>query len=138
MFVLDTDTLTLLLRSHPKVEGRVRQSVVEVVLTAVTRMEQLRGRFAALFKAEDGDRLLKAQERLVEAEKELARFDILPIDTKAATEFDRLLGTRGLRRIGRGDLLIASIVLANKATLVSRNTRDFQKVPELHLENWVD
>ena len=63
---------------------------------------------------------------------------MLPVDAAAAAEFDRLLATKGLRRIGRADLLIASIALANKATLVTRNRRDFQKVPGLQIENWAD
>src|SRR5262245_2298357 len=119
MFVLDTDTLSLLLRGHPLVTQRVRQATREVVLTVVTRMEQLQGRFAALFKAEDGTRLLQAHQRLVDSEQDLDRFTILPIDAAAATEFDRLLGSKGLRRIGRGDLLITSICMAIRATLVN-------------------
>ena len=138
MFVLDTDTLSLLLRSHPRLTDRVSRSAVEVVVTEITRIEQLKGRFDALFKAEDGERLLMARQRLLDTEKDLDRIEILPLDEAAATEFERLLGTKGLRRIGRGDLLIASIVLANKATLVTRNVRDFQRVPGLKIENWVD
>jgi tRNA(fMet)-specific endonuclease VapC len=34
------------------------------------------------------------------------------------------------------DLRIASIVLANSATLVSRNLRDYQKVPALQVADW--
>ena len=138
MFVLDTDTLSLLLRSHPRLTDRVSRSAVEVVVTEITRIEQLKGRFDALFKAEDGERLLMARQRLLDTEKDLDRIEILPLDEAAATEFERLLGTKGLRRIGRGDLLIASIVLANKATLVTRNVKDFQRVPGLKIENWVD
>jgi tRNA(fMet)-specific endonuclease VapC len=43
-----------------------------------------------------------------------------------------------LRKIGLPDLLIAAITLPNKATLVTRNTKDFGKVPGLQIENWVD
>jgi len=38
----------------------------------------------------------------------------------------------------RSGLLIASIALALKATLATRNLRDFQQVPGLHAENWAD
>jgi tRNA(fMet)-specific endonuclease VapC len=138
MFVLDTDMLSHLLRRHARVTQRVSQSTDEVVLTEITRIEQLQGRFASVFKAEDGDKLLQAKQWLQESEKDLARFTILPIDAAAAAEFDRLLGVKGLRRIGRGDLLIAAMTLANKATLVTRNFRHFQKVPGLQMENWAD
>ena len=39
-------------------------------------------------------------------------------------------------RMGTQDTLIAAIALANEMTLLTRNLRDFQKVPGLALENW--
>ena len=41
-------------------------------------------------------------------------------------------------RIGTHDLKIASIVLAHDATLLTRNTVDFAKVPGLRIQNWLD
>jgi len=43
-----------------------------------------------------------------------------------------------LRKIGRADLLIASIALASSATLATRNLKDFAFVPGLRTENWAD
>ena len=40
-------------------------------------------------------------------------------------------------RIGTMDLKIASIALANGATLLSRNLDDFQRVPELRVVDWL-
>jgi len=34
------------------------------------------------------------------------------------------------------DLKIAAIAIANDATLLSRNLRDFGKVPDLRVEDW--
>jgi tRNA(fMet)-specific endonuclease VapC len=138
MFVLDTDTLTHLLHGHPRVVERRSQVTEDVVLTAVTRIEVLQGRFASVMKAENAEQLQLAQQRLAESERQLADFEILPIDAAAAAEFERLLGTKGLKKIGRGDLLIAAIALANKGTLVTRNLKDYRKVPGLQLENWAD
>lgn len=39
-------------------------------------------------------------------------------------------------RIGTKDLRIAAITVANNATLLTRNTRDFSKVPGLLFEDW--
>jgi tRNA(fMet)-specific endonuclease VapC len=138
MHVLDTDMLTHLIRAHPRVVERATPLAADIFTTVATRIEQLRGRFDAVFKAENGEHLLRAQLRLIEAENDLKRIRILPIDARAAAEFDRLRQNRKLRKIGRGDLLIAAITLANRATLVSRNLKDFRLVPGLRVENWMD
>jgi tRNA(fMet)-specific endonuclease VapC len=138
MFVLDTDTLTLLLHGHQPVSDRVNQASSSVVLTVVTRIEVLQGRFASVLKAADGEQLLRAQQRLAETDADLQRLTILPIDVTAAVEFDRLREDKKLKKIGRADLLIACIALAQRATLVTRNLKHFRQVPDLQVENWAD
>jgi tRNA(fMet)-specific endonuclease VapC len=138
MFILDTDTFSLLLRGHPRVPERVAEATEEVALTVITRIEILQGRFAALLKAENREKLLQAQKRLDESEKDLNRFTILAIDAATAAEFDRLRQNKKLKKIGRCDLLIAALALATHATLVTRNRKDFDQVPGLKVENWAD
>jgi tRNA(fMet)-specific endonuclease VapC len=138
MFALDTDTLTHLLYGHERVFENVRRADRPVVLTLISRIEVLQGRFASVVKAENGERLLLAQQRLVENEADMQRIPLLPVDGPAAAEFDRLRENKKLKKIGRADLLIAAITLANRATLVSRNVKDFGQVPGLQIENWVD
>jgi len=138
MFVLDTDILSLFLRAHARVTERVSQATEELAITLITRIELLQGRFAALLKAENGERPLQAQQRLEENEKDLNRFTILAIDSAAAAEFDRLRHNKKLKRIGRSDLLIAVLTLVNRATLVTRNRKDFGQVPGLNVEDWAD
>ena len=59
---------------------------------------------------------------------------MLDFDEPAASELRQL--TRLKIRIGTPDLKIASIALANDATLITRNLRDFRKVPGLRAEDW--
>jgi tRNA(fMet)-specific endonuclease VapC len=60
---------------------------------------------------------------------------VLPWGADAA---DMLQSLRKQRiRIGTMDLKIASIVLTHDAMLLSRNLRDFEKVPSLRVENWL-
>ena len=64
----------------------------------------------------------------------LGRWSILPF-TEAA--IDRSARLRALKlNIGKMDLAIAAIVLEHGGVLVTRNTRDFRRVPELALEAW--
>lgn len=137
MFLLDTDIATLVFRKHERVLTRL--SVVdadEVALTAVTRLEILRGRIDAFVKAVDGTGLLLAVEGLAKAEAFLSGFRIVAVDQVAATRFDHLRADKKLNKMGAGDRLQAAIALATGATLVTRNTKDYAAVPGLKLENW--
>jgi tRNA(fMet)-specific endonuclease VapC len=139
MMVLDTDTRTLFLRNHPRVVERMQQTTEAVAVTIITRIETLQGRFDSILKAADGAELERGQRRLDEAERDLGRIPrTLAIDFRAAAEFDRLRAERKLRKIGRADLLIACIVLANGGTLVTRNLKHFRQVAGLPVENWAD
>jgi tRNA(fMet)-specific endonuclease VapC len=139
MKILDTDTLTLFLSGQERVLERFGAETDDIAITIITQIEALQGRFAMLLKAANGADLKRAQHWLDQTVKHLAAVPkILPIGDAAADQFDRLLQNKKLKKIGRADLLIASIVLASRATLVTRNVRDFQQVPGLAVENWAD
>jgi tRNA(fMet)-specific endonuclease VapC len=138
MIALDTDILTLFLQNHPRVVERHRQAEDEVVITIISRIETLQGRFASLLKAADSAALQRGQQRLDQAERDPKPFRNLPVTPAAAAEFERLRGDKKLKKIGRADLLIAAITLAHRATLVTRNLKDFSQVPGLKVENWAD
>lgn len=125
---------------HAAVSGRFSNPVVEedVATTIVTWMEVLRGRFDAILKAQNGTRLQQAFQRLLASRSQLDTVPIVPFDEASALQFDKLLKNRKLKKVGRGDLLIASIALARKATLATRNLRDFRQIPGLRAENWAD
>jgi predicted nucleic acid-binding protein len=140
IYLLDTDVFTLAHQAKHGLRARIdaERDWHDVVISAVTRMEVLRGRFDAILKEAGAADLLRLQARLVESEAFLGGFEIVPFDSRAADHFARLLASKKLKKIGRADLLVACIALANDATLVTRNTKDFQNVPGLKLENWAD
>lgn len=139
MFLLDTDILTLIEKEHPRTVQRLLQvNPAEVATSLVTAIELLRGRFDAILKAASAAELLRAQDRMELTRDLLNEINVRPITERAAAEFERLVATKKLKKIGRADLLIASIALANDATLVTRNLRHFRQVPDLALENWAD
>jgi tRNA(fMet)-specific endonuclease VapC len=59
---------------------------------------------------------------------------VLPYNDEAATKFEQLRQQK--IRIGAQDLRIAAIVLSHQATLITRSTRDFSRVPDLSLADW--
>lgn len=137
MIILDTDSLSLLMTGKPLLTKRVAEAEA-VAITVVSRIEILQGRFASLLTAATGEQLLRAQHWLSQNEQYIRGLEIVPFAPASADAFDRLVANRRLRRIGRADLLIASITLAQGATLVTRNLRHFRQVPGLQVENWAD
>ena len=135
-------TKQLLVKGHARVTARYAEMIAagedEVVIPTVVRIEALRGRFAAILAAADRAGLLAAADFLDRTERALSAYRILPITYTAGEGFDRLKTNQKLRKIGRGDLLIACIALAHDATLVTRNTKDFANISGLKLENWAD
>ncbi|MGL6094892.1 MAG: type II toxin-antitoxin system VapC family toxin, partial [Fimbriiglobus sp.] len=136
IYLLDTNTLTLAEYGTHGVPARVaaaRASGDEVTTSVVTRIEALSGRFAAVLKAADGAGLAAAVRRLRGTEAFLATFRELPFDAVSIDIFDQLRADKRAGKAGRNDLLIACIALAHRATVVTRNTKDFAAVPGLPL-----
>jgi len=139
MYLLDTDTLTHLHAGHPRVVAHLRELAdPEVGTTIITTIELLRGRFDFVLKAATGQEILSAQRLLQRTEELLAQMIVVPFDQAAAGQFDRLRQASAMRKIGRADLLVASIALAHRATLVTRNVRHFRQILGLIVVNWVD
>ena len=140
MILLDTDHLTLL--SYPK-SARCQALVTrlesspdqDIGTTIISVEEQWRGWFAVVARHRDARRQVKPYEELVELHSFLSDWTILPFDNDAAERFEQLRAD-GVR-IGSMDLKIASIALVRGALLLSANLQDFQKVPDLRVENWL-
>jgi tRNA(fMet)-specific endonuclease VapC len=140
IYLLDTNILSELIKANPEIVQRFEEveETDEVTTTTISRFEILRGRYSSILTAGDKAQLILAQRRLQEDEEWLAEIRILPLTVLGADHFERLLTIKKLKKIGRPDLLIACIALANEATLVTRNTKDFTSVPSLKLENWAE
>ncbi len=78
MILLDTDTLTLYFNDHLRVVRRVEAAIEDPATSIVTRIEVLQGRFSSILKAATSEDLLRFQKRLLEAERDLVPFLIVP------------------------------------------------------------
>ena len=69
----------------------------------------------------------------------LSEIQILPFDAKAAREYGFIradLYNKGCL-IGSNDLLIAAHAKAENLVLITNNTKEFERVEGLRIENWV-
>ncbi|MFM2168426.1 MAG: hypothetical protein RIS79_2797 [Verrucomicrobiota bacterium] len=137
MFVLDTNHLREL--CYDSAVGRRLRSRIEnkpVVTTIVTVEEGCRGWLAKIASYREPGQQVWAYgelEKLFVVTTGLVR---LPWDDEAAARLLAFL-QQGIR-IGTMDLKIACIALEYDAVLLTRNRADFEKVPGLRFENWLD
>ena len=140
MIVLDTDHISIVQHGESFAADQLWQRLADskelIVTSAVTVEEQARSWLALINRYSDVAQQVTYYDRFVASLRFFAKWRLLPFDGDAAAEFKRLRGERV--RIATIDLKIASIVLVHKATLLSRNLRDFERVPGLRVENWLN
>ena len=129
-FMLDTDTCSYIIRrSNEAVLNRLRALPIDAVcISVISRAELLYG--------------VEISPRRTVDEAAVAAFlrhvDSLAFTDEAAAQYAGIRA--GLRRrgmmIGANDMLIAAHARAENLTLVTNNTREFERVEGLALENW--
>ncbi len=135
LYVLDTDHVTLYQRGHPIVLERIdATSQRHLAVTLVSAEEQLRGWLKTIRRAASGPSLINAYESLGNALAYFGSIRLLDFDHAANARYDDLRHQK--IRIGTRDLRIASIVLSVNGVLLTRNYRDFSRIPQLALEDW--
>jgi tRNA(fMet)-specific endonuclease VapC len=141
VILLDTDHLTpLKYPDSPRyaaLTARLEASPDQDIGTTIISIEeQWRGWLAVISREREVTRQVRAYQELLGLLDFLGRWTVLPFDQAAATCFGRLRSDDV--RIGSMDLKIAAITLVQDALLLSANLRDFQQVPGLRVENWLD
>jgi len=129
--LLDTNVCSYLMRARPRsVLARLATLGPERVAVSVVTAIELR---------EGAERSAAPAKYHAVIDSFLAEVAVLPLPVEAGPIGGRLRA--GLRRRGKpiGDLdsLIASHALALDLVLVTHNTREFSRVPELRIEDWV-
>jgi tRNA(fMet)-specific endonuclease VapC len=130
MYLLDTNTCIFIKNRKPvHVLERLRTSLDKgVFLSSISVAEMQYGVY-------NSSNIEKNRIALTEF---LAPFEILNFDDADAESFGRLradLKSKGTI-IGAYDMLIAAQSLARNLILVTNNTGEFQRIPELKLEDW--
>ena len=130
-FILDTNILLYAFKGQGGCRERINHAPAQsLAISSVTVFEIEFG----LAKSNSPSHLREFLQKLQK------RSELLSLDEPSAAHAGRLrahLAALG-QPIGSYDLLIAGIALAHKLTLVTRNTREFERVPGLKIENWFD
>ncbi len=86
-------------------------------------------------RANSHEKRLLAYQRLKELLTDIKTINILDFTLEASLIYEELKNNLKVR-IGSQDLKIAAITLANQGILITRNQKDFIKVPQLRFEDW--
>ena len=141
MIILDSDHLSIL-RYHNseralKLIARLNQATERPIATSVANVEEaMRGWLSAIAKERRIERQIPAYRELSELFTFFSGYTIALLDSNAAALFTGFRKSRV--KIATMDLKTACIALANNALLLSANRRDFEKVPGLRFENWLE
>jgi len=129
--LLDSNILIYFFKNEGAVRSHLAQRKdVDIRLCTPVLWELLTG----AFKSQDP----RSQIARLDAVKN--RFDVLPFDLPAAEQAAKVRAhlERQGTPIGPVDTMIAGIALSLDLTVVTRNIREFERVPGLRVENWYD
>lgn len=138
MIAFDTDVLTEILLGNSAFVARASAIPVhEQAIPVIVIEEILRGRLNIIRQAEAGMAnvsITRAYELFEETFSDFRRRQILSHTPQAEALYQqwRQQGVRSATH----DLRIAAISVAHTAKLISRNRRDFERVPGLLVEFW--
>lgn len=96
--------------------------------------EQTRGWLSYIAKARSPEEQVTAYGYLQRHLRVFCAVPLVAFDPATAAIMRQLQALR--IRIGTMDLEIASVALAQNASLLTRNVAHFQQVPGLHIEDW--
>jgi tRNA(fMet)-specific endonuclease VapC len=129
-YLLDTNIVIYVLKRRPKEVLEIfNRNASRMAISSITLSELIFG----AEKSPNVDKNLEAIEEFV------SHLDVLPYDAKASQQYGQIkaaLEKRG-EIIGENDIHIAAHAISQGLILVTNNLREFKRVPNLALENWI-
>ncbi|SFG34910.1 tRNA(fMet)-specific endonuclease VapC [Desulfotomaculum arcticum] len=131
-FMLDTNICIYIIKKKPrKVFDTLKKLKIGVVCISAITLAEL----------EYGAEKSQHRERnKIALAGFLTPLEILPFSDKSAVKFGEIRATLEKKGqvIGAYDLLIGAHALSENLTLVTNNTKEFSRIPNISLENWVE
>ena len=131
-YMLDTNICIYAIKNKPEqVLRRLKKNLKKgICISAITLAELEHGVEKSSYPEKNRAALLQF----------LSILDILDFDDQAAAEYGRIsahLQRKGTP-IGTMDMLIAGHARAEDMVLVTNNVREFERVPDIKIENWAE
>ncbi len=129
MVCVDTDFLIDLSNREEKVLKKLKEigAKGQTVYTTTISMGEY---YTGAYRSPD------RESKVAKAKEFLKAFAPLTADRESARLWGQLSAELKSNTIGDLDLLIASIALSNKQTLITRNKKHFERVSGLQVEGW--
>ena len=132
LYMLDTNICSYIIRNRPLSIKEKLQEVEKhhtVALSSIVVSELFYGA-----RKKGSQKLIKTVSSFV---NNFIIYDYSKVSAKSYASIRTDLEKKG-KIIGANDLLIASHALGLEAILVTNNTKEFERIEELNLENWAD
>ncbi|BAZ21017.1 PIN domain protein [Kalymmatonema gypsitolerans NIES-4073] len=128
-YLLDTDTCIYWLKDRYSVREKVRQVGWNQISICIITVAEL---YYSVYNSN------RVTENLARAEQFIQNLPVIPLNDNALRRFGELKAE--LRRLGQPiadfDLLIASVAVTGNYILITNNTRHYDRITGLQLENW--
>ncbi|CAN5272032.1 hypothetical protein BH11PLA2_BH11PLA2_12650 [soil metagenome] len=138
LYLLDTDMMKLFRANHPAVLANSRRILANpantIATTVITVEEQIEGWYYQLHRSQKQQDIEDTYFKLLVTVQYFNRVTIRNFSVPAIARFNMLKKQR--LNVGGNDLRIAAITLEHAATVVTRNLRDFSRIPGLMVEDW--
>ncbi len=129
MWHLDTNIVVEYLRGNQSVAGQIEAHLPDVAISSLTLAELLYGAQVSARPNENTDKINQLLEII----------EVVDFDQPSAEKYSRIraaLKHKG-KPTGEMDMLIAAVTLSHESILVTHNTKHFENIEGLKLEDWV-
>jgi tRNA(fMet)-specific endonuclease VapC len=130
-YMLDTNICIYIIKQKPRavIERFLQTEISQIGISSITLSELLFG----------ASKSSKPEQNKIALAQFVAPLEILPYDDQSAQYYGDLrayLEKQG-KPIGSLDMLIAAHALSIACTLITNNEKEFIRIPNLNIDNWV-
>ena len=130
MYLLDTNICIALLKENPVAKQIFEVKAIDCYISTIVLAELYKGVYCSQ----------RVEKNLSNLGNFLTLVAVVDFNSAEAAEFGKIQGE--LRRMGKptgeGDAMIAAVARSRQDILVTNNTRHFENIANLLLENWLN